>query len=97
MLNKLIRGNKYTLVGNDGFLDFNIKITLVDFILKQYAQFENVPYIKFKKRGSNEIFSMFLNYKYTFIEGWIDIEICKKIDYNTYARIKYDNLELENI
>lgn len=97
MLNMLIRGNKYTLIGNDGFLEFNLKIILVDYIYKQYAQFGDVPYITYRKRGSNRVYSMFLNYKYTFVEGWKDIELSKRLDYNTYARIKYDDLKLENI
>ena len=46
--------------------------------------------------GSNKVFSMFLH-KYTFIKGWIDIKIHKKIDSNTYTRVKYDNLKLDDI
>lgn len=46
--------------------------------------------------GSNKVFSMFLH-KYTFIKGWIDIKIHKKIDSNTYSRVKYDNLKLDDI
>lgn len=97
MLNMLVRGNKYTLIGNDGFLEFNLKIILVDYIYKQYAQFGDVPYITYRKRGSNRVYSMYLNYKYTFIEDWKDIELSKRLNYNTYTRIKYNDLKLENI
>lgn len=97
MLNKLVRGNKYTIIGNDGFLEFNIKITLVDFIYKQYAQYGDSPYITYRKRGSDKIYHMYLNYKYTFIEGWEDINLSKKESHNIFSKIKYDDLKLENI
>ena len=97
MLNELVRGSKYTVVVNDGYLEFNIKIILVDYIYKQYGQFEDVPFIKFKREESTQTFSIYLDNKYAFIDGWHDINMCKKIEHNTYTRIKYDDLEFENI
>lgn len=97
MLNKLVRGKKYTIVGNDGFLEFRYQVTLLDYMYKQYAQYGDAPYIKFKFKGGRKIYTMFLTYKYSFIEGWQDIKLSKKIDENTYERIKYDDLKIDNI
>jgi len=101
MLNKLIRGNRYTLIGNDGFLDFNMKITLVDFMYKQYAQYEDVPVIVFKKKGGRNLHTMYLSYEYSFLNGWQDINN-KKIIKNTnlvtvYQHLKYKDLTLNDI
>lgn len=97
MLNKLERGNKYTLVGNDGFLEFNIQIILVDYIYLQYAQYGDVPYITFKRKGGRKTYSMFLNYKYSFLEGWQKVEMSKYISEDMRERIRYEDLKLENI
>lgn len=100
MLNKLVRGNKYTLVGNDGMLNFNMKITLVDFIYKQYAQYEDVPVITFKKKGGRKLYTMYLTYQYSFLEGWKDIETKKLVkdttQMTTYILLKYNELDLSN-
>lgn len=97
MLNKLVIGNKYTVVGHDGLLEFNIQITLIDYIYKQYAQYEDVPYITFKKKGGRKIYTMYLNYKYSFIPGWQDISLTEKINDNLYKGLKYEDLKLNNV
>jgi len=97
MLNKLVRGNKYTLVGNDGLLEFNIQITLIDYMYKQYAQYEDVPYITYKKKGGRKIYIMYLNYKYSFIPGWQEISLTKKINDNLYQRLRYEDLKLNDV
>lgn len=101
MLNKLQRGNKYTLVGSNGWSDFNIQITLIDYVYKQYAQYEAVPYITYKIKGGRKINKMYLNYQYSFIEGWKNIEDEKLIHENEnskmYQLIRYKDLKLQNV
>lgn len=102
MLNKLKIGNKYTIVGNDGWLEFKMQVTLLDYMYKQYAQHEAVPYITFKKKGGRKVYKMYLNYVYTIIEGWHDIEMHKnyKIDplgkWESCERMKYNELDFSN-
>jgi len=101
MLNKLIRGNKYTLIGNDGFLDFNMKITLVDFMYTQYAQYEDVPFITFKKKGGRKVYQMYLSYEYSFLNGWKDISTKKIIEdtekVTVYEHLKYKDWNLNDV
>ena len=86
MLNKLKRGNKYTIVGNDGWMEFKMQVTILDFMYKQYAQYEAVPFITYKKKGGRKIQTMYLSYKYSFIEGWHNIEMNKNYKEDKYFK-----------
>lgn len=100
MLNKLVRGKKYTLLGSDGFLDFKMQINLIDFIYTQYAQYADVPFITFKKKGGRKIHKMYLSYEYSFIDGWQDIKTSKLIEkgknYELSELIRYKDLKIDN-
>ena len=100
MLNKLKRGNKYTIVGNDGWMEFKMQVTILDFMYKQYAQYEAVPFITYKKKGGRKIQTMYLSYKYSFIEGWHNIEMNKNYKEDKYFMtcegMKYEEIK-ENI
>lgn len=89
-LSSLKRGEKYTLLGCDGCLDYNMQITLLDFQLIQWAQYAAIPLITYKKKGGKKEYKMYLTYKFTFLAGWHQIENKKQVSENVFKLEKYN-------
>lgn len=95
-LSSLKRGEKYTLLGCDGCLDYNMHITLLDFQLVQWAQYAAIPLITYKKKGGKKEYKMYLTYKFTFLAGWQQIENKKQVSENVFKLEKYNQEDYKN-
>lgn len=70
---KLVEGNKYTVVFYDGLIGITTaKVTLVDYYVDKYAQFENSLFLEVKVGRQRFIreFTFAPNEPVLIIEGW---------------------------